>query len=395
MDRAGDTAGWRHEGTAQAVLAHADVEADAADAVGRLRRGLGLGPFALIVLFMSPVADMEAISSGFSENYPGVAIVGCSTAGEISSRGYDEGRIVAIGFKSAYFAASTLLVPDLTMLNGQALIHGLLRLRQDLALYRPEWTNEFGFLLCDGLSMREDELMAALAPGLGPLPLFGGSAGDGIRFGRSYVLHEGKLLGNAAILTVLRTLCPVRVFSMDHLSPTNRRMVVTEAEPARRIVRQINGEPAAREYARLLGKDPARLDPFTFAAHPVVVRTGGRHHVRSIQRMLDNGDLVFFSAIGEGIVLTLAEAKPMAEHLEAELAALSAERRPEAVLAFDCILRRFEAEEKQVVRRMSELLRENRVVGFSTYGEQRESLHVNQTMTGVAIYPPNQTVKMT
>jgi hypothetical protein len=28
------------------------------------------------------------------------------------------------------------------------------------------------------------------------------------------------------------------------------------------------------------------------------------------------------------------------------------------------------------------------VVGFSTYGEQINGLHVNQTMTGVAIYPP-------
>jgi hypothetical protein len=175
---------------------------------------------------------------------------------------------------------------------------------------------------------------------------------------------------------------------MDHLTPTNRRMVVTEAEPSRRIVRQINGEPAAREYARLLGKDPARLDPFTFAAHPVVVRIGGRHHVRSIRQMLDNGDLVFFSAIGEGMVLTLAEAEPMAEHLERELKALSADGAPHAILACDCILRRFEAQEKQVVRRVSDLLRTNRVVGFSTYGEQRETLHVNQTMTGVAIYPP-------
>ena len=46
-------------------------------------------------------------------------------------------------------------------------------------------------------------------------------------------------------------------------------MAVTGADPARRIVRSINDEPAAPEYARLLGKDPAQLSPFTFAAHPV------------------------------------------------------------------------------------------------------------------------------
>ena len=29
------------------------------------------------------------------------------------------------------------------------------------------------------------------------------------------------------------------------------------------------------------------------------------------------------------------------------------------------------------------------VAGFQTYGEQFNSMHVNQTMTGVAIYPPD------
>jgi hypothetical protein len=37
---------------------------------------------------------------------------------------------------------------------------------------------------------------------------------------------------------------------------------------------------------------------------------------------------------------------------------------------------------------VSELLRRHEVVGFSTYGEQRGPLHVNHTMTGMAIYPP-------
>ena len=38
---------------------------------------------------------------------------------------------------------------------------------------------------------------------------------------------------------------------------------------------------------------------------------------------------------------------------------------------------------------LSGILSENRVIGFSTYGEQVNSMHVNQTLTGVAIYPPD------
>jgi hypothetical protein len=87
-------------------------------------------------------------------------------------------------------------------------------------------------------------------------------------------------------------------------------------------------------------------------------------------------------------VLTLAEPRDLAVHLEATLAGLSDEGEPMAILACDCILRRMEAMEKQSYGAVSQVLRAHRVTGFSTYGEQWNSMHVNQTMTGVAIYPP-------
>ena len=65
----------------------------------------------------------------------------------------------------------------------------------------------------------------------------------------------------------------------------------------------------------------------------------------------------------------------------------SRERPPETIIACDCILRRLEVEQVQGLREMSRILAGNNVVGFSTYGEQFNSVHVNQTFTGVAIYP--------
>jgi hypothetical protein len=40
------------------------------------------------------------------------------------------------------------------------------------------------------------------------------------------------------------------------------------------------------------------------------------------------------------------------------------------------------------MREVSAILAGHNVVGFSTYGEQYHSVHVNQTFTGLAIYPP-------
>ncbi|WP_284164398.1 FIST N-terminal domain-containing protein [Frigidibacter sp. SD6-1] len=360
------------------------------DPVEEIAKTLAGPPLAAIFLFVSPEADAEAVARRACARFAPVPVIGCTTAGEISPDGYVEGRILAIGLPADLFAVEKRLVPDLDDLAGESLISDMIRARQTLARTRPDWEGEFAFVMVDGLSRREDELTAALAAALGPVPLFGGSAGDGLRFGNTFVFHEGRALQKAAVITFVRSRCRVKVFNLDHLVPTDQRMVVTGADPARRIVHTINAEPAAFEYARLLGKDPAQLTTFTFAAHPVVVRFGGRHHVRSIQRMEANGDLHFFSAIGEGLVLTLAEPQDMADHLARELDALAQGEPPAAILACDCVLRRIEAQEKQAFGRLSDLLRRHRVVGFSTYGEQLGAMHVNQTMTGVAIYPPEE-----
>lgn len=372
------------------LVATASVSAKDPDCAERLCKALGAGPFAKVFIFVSPEADFDALSKGLQRCFDPNLVVGCTTAGEISGEGYAEEEIVAVGLPASHFVADSILIPDLTNIAQHDLIGDLIRRRAALHGQCPTWDGEFAFLLVDGLSTREDELTSALAAGLGPLPLFGGSAGDGIRFADTRVFWKGQALANAAVLTLVRSLARVKVFNLDHLVPTDQRMVVTEADPRRRIVRQINAEPAAREYARLLGKDPGQLTTFTFAAHPVVVRVGGRHHVRAIQRVDENGDLIFFSAIDEGLVLTLAEPQDMVEHLDRELGRLSEHGKPAAILACDCILRRMEALEKQKYGALSKVLRDHKVIGFSTYGEQWNSMHVNQTMTGVAIYPPEE-----
>ncbi len=227
---------------------------------------------------------------------------------------------------------------------------------------------------------------------LGEVPLFGGSAGDGFAFRQTFVLADGAFREDAAVVTLVRSRCPVRVFKFDNLEPSAVKMVVTEADPERRVVHEINAEPAAREYARLVGKDPDQLSPFIFAAHPIVVRVGGQHHVRAIQKVEPNGDLTFFSAIDAGVVLTVAQARPIAAHLEAALAELSRGGPPETIVACDCILRRVAVEQVQGLREVSGILAAHRVVGFSTYGEQFHSVHVNQTFTGLAIYPASEAI---
>ncbi|MEM7524101.1 MAG: FIST N-terminal domain-containing protein [Pseudomonadota bacterium] len=368
--------------------AHAPC-ADPVAAAARIAADLGPGPFSLVALFVSPTGDLAAIEAAAAPSFPGAAIIGCSTAGEISPEGYANGEVVAIGLPDSHFNAYVTVIDNLDGFDRQALTADLMSALAEQAQERPDWRSEFAFLMIDGLSLSEDRLAAALSEALGPVPLFGGSAGDGLAFNETRVMAGGAVLTGAAVVALIRTACRVETFRLDHLTPTDQRMVVTGADPARRIVTEINAEPAAREYARVLGKDPDQLTPFIFAAHPVLVRIGGDHFVRAIREVAPNGDLIFFSAIDEGLVLTLAEPEDMARHLDAALTALSAHGRPDAIIACDCILRRLEAEQNQASHTVSAILARHRVVGFNTYGEQSHGAHMNQTMTGVAVYPPN------
>jgi len=366
----------------------ATAPADAPDVLAQLQRALGPGPFAQVFLFVSPAADCAALCRRAAHAFAPARVSGCTTSGELTGRGYDDGQIVAFALPAAGFEVAQLVIEDLDQLDPRQVIADLLRTRQNLGNRAAQKPNECAVLLVDGLSGQEDALMAALSGGLGPVPVIGGSAGDGGAFRQTLVHAQGKVLRNAAVLTLLRSQGRVRPFSLDHLRPTRARMVVTHADPAHRIVARINDEPAAEEYARLLGLRPDLLSPFVFATHPVLVRVGGRHHARAIQSAEPDGSLIFFSAIAEGLILTLAESRDMAGHLSEELARLSRDGAPAAILGFDCFFRRLEAEGRQCGREISDILARHGVTGFSTYGEQVGAMHVNQTMTGLAFYPP-------
>ena len=373
-----------------APLRQAQVSCDIADPVGSLIRGLGPGPFDLVCLFVTPEVDFARLNAQCAGRFGDAAVVSCSTAGEIGRAGYEDGQIIAVAFPKALFHSFVHAIDRLDEINEPRVIDALIQRRVRLMQDSPDMAHEFAFLIVDGLSRREESLTDILASGLGPMPLFGGSSGDGTAFRKTHIAVNGRILTQGAALMLIRSRCPVQVFSLDNLQPGEQRCVVTSADPEARVVREINAEPAAAEYARLLGKDPNQLSPFIFAAHPVAVRVGDTHHVRAIQKVNDKGELVFFSAINEGMVLTLADQTDMVAHLDQGLAALDRPGRPHQILGCDCILRRIAASQVQQTRAVSEVLARHRVTGFSTYGEQIGALHVNQTLTGVAIYAPDK-----
>jgi hypothetical protein len=361
---------------------------DAREAVRELQAALAQPALALVCFFCSGEHDLGAVEDELRSAFPGTPVVGCTTAGEIGPAGYREHSLSGVSFSAQTFSAVTGRLEQLQRFDsgrGQALVGALLEGLQG----HPGpggGDNGFGLLLIDGLSVREEPVARALQHALGKVPLIGGSAGDGLAFGRTRVYHQGRFHQDAAVLALVTTRFPVRPFMTQHFVASPRRVVVTEADAEHRVVREIDGRPAAEAYAKLLGVEVGQLGPAHFAASPMVVVIGGVNYVRSISKARPDGSLKFFCAIEEGIVMRVARGADLVANLERTFATLCAEiGEPRVVLGCDCILRRLEIVQGGMVERVAQVLERHRVVGFATYGEQFRGVHVNQTFTGVAI----------
>lgn len=360
-------------------------------AVRELHAGIGRPDTGLVVFFCSSAYDLDALAEEMRELFAGVLVVGCTTAGEIGPAGYRERSVSAVSFPSGACAAVAGRVADLQhfeITQGHAFARTLLsQLEAQTPDAAPE--NTFAFLLIDGLSIREEPVARAFQNALGNIPLVGGSAGDDLKFERTHVYYDGAFHSDSAVLVLLTTPLPFRIFKTQHFVSEEERLVVTEADAAHRIVREINGLPAAEEYARLVGVDVEDLSPMRFASSPVVVVIDGTDYVRSIQKVGPDGSLTFYCAIDEGLVLRVARCMDLVENLEHTLAEVEEEiGPPQAILACDCILRNLEVSQKGVKGMVGELLQRRNAIGFSTYGEQFRGVHVNQTLTGIAIGSP-------
>lgn len=339
----------------------------------------------LVLLFASPSVVLPELARALRNGLPeGCRVVGCSSAGELSCEGYRNGTVVAIGFPSASFRAETLVLDELSRLPVSTWMNGL---RDLLANFRPDPKRRlFGILLVDGFSQQEEVLVATLDAALPHVMVLGGSAGDGMDFSQTCVIANDAAQRDVALFCLIETDLDVRDLIFDHFSATNTRMIVTRANPAQRSLLEINAEPAAEEYARIVGVPVGALSPLVFARHPLLVNMGGRYFVRAIRQQTDDGGLLLMSSIDTGAVMSLGLAEDLTEGFEAMLRDLPST--PSLILSFDCILRRLAMEHAGLGAAIKDIFCRYNMAGFNTFGEQHGGMHMNQTFVGLAFLKP-------
>lgn len=344
----------------------------------------------LILAFASTRQDPDALSRALRERFPEALIAGCSTAGELIDGAHLNGSVVVSAIVSPEIRWAAVIAEDLGSFDAaraRDLSDELLR-ALDLTRDRLDTRRHFCLTFIDGLSMKEEGVVSLMADALEGVPLLGGSAGDDLAFSATAILTGEGAKRGAAIFVLGESETPFEIIKHQHYRTSPKSLVITRADVAARRVYEMDGYPALDAYARALGLAPADVTGDVTFLNPLTFTCNGEIYVRSIQRVEPDRSIIFYCGIEEGMVLTIGGHEHMESALERDVGALKARTgKADLFIACNCILRALEAEKGGHHEALGKILQSlsRKVIGFDTYGEQLNGLHINQTLVGIAL----------
>ncbi len=336
-------------------------------------------------IFFSSYYDTAILEAGIQRLFSGL-VVACSTAGEINGNGYSRHSVCGVSISSNVLTAQLFPIYPVNEPDNLSLKRAISNIRTSKSNPALSSLNHFGILLVDGLSGKEELIAALLGNAFPEISIAGGSTGDDLRLENTWIYADNKFRSSAAIFILFSTSLPFCTFKSQHFTASEKRIVITSADPDKRIVYELNGTTAADEYSRIIGVAREHLCPDIFARFPFLLNVGGEYYVRLIKNVNSDGSLTTFCAIDEGLVIRIGKTGDIAQELENTLKTVENKIGPIALtLGFDCVHRRLESNSMRLDPAMNSIFKRYNVMGFCTYGEQINSVHVNQTFTAVAI----------
>jgi hypothetical protein len=349
---------------------------------------------ALTVLFASSDHDLAALGEELKAR--GVSpVMGAATGRIISERGFEASGVCGFHLPKERFAAADAVLEDVAAIGLPELRARVRELRRELACAAGDaFSHRFALLLVDAEARCEERLAAVLGMELNGVPLIGGSAGDlyfnplGHPPGSSRLLHHRGAARGAAIVCMVASASPVSAYCHNYYIHSDKKFVITDADPARRLVREIDGRPALEVYTAACGFSKPTRESRDFAPFPLMIRIGSQYYPRGMQRIYPDGALEFACALEPGLVVALGEPGDMIARFGDMLATMCAQiGAPDLIIGFDCAARTAYMEREGLKPGMEALLRPHAVAGFASLGEQFNTVHVNNSFTCLGIAP--------
>lgn len=377
-------------------LAHArTAERDPKRAAEDLCNQLGSARPKLVVMFASRDRDQRALNVAVRERLPaGTRLIGATTGGEIDRDGMHAGTVVLAGLSGD-------LEIGLGMGHGMsrdAAAAGELAMRtaaRELGCRADDLgTRKYGALVIDdGFRYRKEELLLGIMSMNQAMVAVGGGASDseGDPTKQSAELHvDGEVATDAAIVAVFRTDAPWAALRSHWYVPTGQTIRITKIDNTAKRALEIDGQPAAKRYAELLGVGVSDLEfgtPNGFAVRPTALRVGREYFIRAPWKPLDDGSILFANMLEEGSELELVKITDIVESTRRFFEQELPSRVPNArgMLLFHCSGRKWYAEGTGKTPELSKAFHSAPpCAGMNVHFEIYCGFHINTTLTSLA-----------
>jgi hypothetical protein len=350
---------------------------DIIQAVQEVKKNIHSSDSRLIIYFASMIYKQEELAKVMKEAFIHADVIGCSTAGELISGKMLNNSIVVMALDNAVLKDVKVEVIENLKENPdpQASFESFEKYFGQ-PVSKLDYKKFFGLVLIDGLSNSEETLMERIGTKTS-VHFIGGSAGDDLKFEKTYVYANGKVYPNAAVLVLAKSNTEFDILKTQSFSTLNKTFIATKVNEEQREVLELDGVTAIEKYAGAIKKSKEDASS-SFMTYPLGVMIDEEPFVRSPQQLSGNG-IKFYCNIAEGTELTLLESKDIVvDTKEAVQKKLREFGNISGLINFNCILRTLELKAKKEEDAYGKIFSDIPTIGFSTYGEEYIG-HINQT----------------
>ena len=349
--------------------------------VKELKNGLENMDIKALLYFSSTAYDPALLSEQIQDAFPGVDTFGCTTAGEIITGKMLENSVVAMAFSKEAVKDLKIEVLENISDDEQAVDKAFKNFGDyfGVPMIDIDYKKHIGIVLTDGMSGSEEKVMERIGD-LTNVSFIGGSAGDDLKFDKTFVFANGKAYTNASVLALLKPETEFNILKTQSFKPSNKTLTVTKSNEKKRQVLEFNNKPAAKAYAEALNVPENELPDKVFKNPIGLMDPNNQPYVRS-PRLVENDSIYFYCSIMEGMELHLLNSTNIIEDTQKALKEKEKEMGGiTAIINFHCILRTLDLKEQNKTKEYGEIFKNIPTIGFSTYGESYIG-HINQTST--------------
>jgi hypothetical protein len=333
-------------------------------------------PDVFIVLSSIAMKHPEVLK-GIEEAYPGVPLVGCSTAGEITNQGSSKESVVAMALRSdqmQFTVGCGQPVKGNERAAGRALA-------EDIKSRAPSEVTSM-IIFSDVLGANGTEISRGVLEVFGEnFVMVGGAAGDDLNFKDTHEYYNGKVLSGYTVGVGLSGTYK-KAFGAKHgWEPVGSKHKVTKATGT--VVQEIDGKPAFETYKEYFGDKADEIKQGILSrmalTYPLGMQVDGHegYMIRVPLVFNDDGSIAFGAEVLEGshvsIMLgTQEKSIQAAVDVAHNVAAEFADRAPSALFISDCVARKklYGPDVSKEIEEVTKIIGPQvPLIGFYSYGQ--------------------------